>query len=63
MELRDLFEDGDVWDGRMTAGFTAGTGKSAAGHTISSWQLHEVCREGAGGSSGGGGFLGTLFGT
>ena len=43
--MRDLFDDGDVWDGRMTAGFTAGTGKASAAHTISSWQMYEVCRD------------------
>ena len=26
----------------MTAGFTAGTGKTAAGHTIKSWSFYEV---------------------
>ena len=45
IELRDLFDDGDVWDGQMTAGFTAGTGKVAAGHSIHSWSMHEICRE------------------
>ena len=33
-------QDGETWDGFMTAGFTAGTGKRAAGHTINSWTFH-----------------------
>ena len=61
VELRDLFEDGEQWDGKMTCGFTAGTGKSAAGHTIESWQLYEVTNEQPQEGGGGGGILGGLF--
>jgi hypothetical protein len=42
LDLRDLFEDGEAWDGRMTAGFTAGTGKASAAHTLTSWTMYEV---------------------
>ena len=45
----------------MTCGFTAGTGKSAAGHTIESWQLYEVTNEQPQEGGGGGGILGGLF--
>ena len=59
VELRDLFEDGDAWDGRMTAGFTAGSGTVSAGHTISNWHLYEVCNEHE--KKGGAGFLSGFF--
>ena len=51
LELRDLFEDGAEWDGRMTAGFTAGTGRTAAGHTIKSWSFYESLGGGGDGST------------
>ena len=53
--------NGEQWDGKMTCGFTAGTGKSAAGHTIESWQLYEVTNEQPQEGGGGGGILGGLF--
>ena len=42
IELRDLFGQVEDWDGTMIAGFTAGTGKRAAAHAITSWSFHEV---------------------
>ena len=64
IELRDLFDDGlQGWDGRMTAGFTAGTGKTAAGHTIKSWSFYESAISGSGSTHGKQGANGgSLFG-
>jgi len=62
LELRDIFGEGDErWDGAMIAGFTAGTGKRAAAHSITSWSLHEVSKEQAAKAKGAGWFSGMGF--
>ena len=53
---------GGAWDGRMTAGFTAGTGKTSAGHAISEWSMHEVAGKDAKDGRGGEGFFSSLLG-
>ncbi len=62
MDLRDAFGGADDWDGRMLAGFTAGTGRVATRHAITSWHLHEVARETAK-ATGDGWFAKGLFGS
>jgi hypothetical protein len=44
LNLGEIFGELDGWDGNMFAGFTAGTGKRGAGHTIRSWSFHEIGR-------------------
>ena len=54
LDLRQLFAQMGGWDGKLHAGFTAGTGKAHASHAVESWSMWELVdkKEAAGADEG-----------
>ena len=44
LDLNEVFQGLEKWDGRLYAGFTASTGRFYAEHAITEWEVYEAER-------------------